>query len=373
MHIPDFKLERYFARWEFTAPYLLCSSDVDGYQMRDLLALADDEGRELWQQLNLGYTESAGHPLLRREIAHLYHEVELEQVRTFSGGEEAIFALMNVLLGTGDYAVVTWPGYQSLYSIAQATGAEVTLLSLSEEKDWRLEIEDVRRALRPNTRVIVINYPHNPTGAQLDRETFTGLLRLAEEVGAYLFSDESYRFLEYRVEDRLPAAVEASPRGISLGVLSKSFALAGLRVGWLATKDEELLRRVAAFKDYLSICNSAPSEILSLIALRAREPILLRSQTIIQHNLQLLDRFFADWSDVLTWVRPQAGSIGFPRLLQGGPIAQFARELVEQNGVLLLPATVYDHPADHFRIGFGRLNMSEALIHLEQFLTSRFG
>ncbi len=214
MRIPNFKLERYFAQWEFTAPYLLCSSDVDGYRMSDLLALADTECQDLWQNLSLGYTEYMGHPLLRREIAKLYTNVAPEQICIFAGGEEAIFALMNVLLDEGSHAIVTWPGYQSLYAIALAVGAEVTLLPLSEEKAWRLDIEDVHRALRPNTRLIVVNYPHNPTGAMLDRETFAALLSLAEETGAYFFSDESYRFLEYHAEQRLPAAVERSPRGI---------------------------------------------------------------------------------------------------------------------------------------------------------------
>src|SRR5579875_3814120 len=119
MDIQNFKLERYFARWEFCAPYLLCSSDVDGYSLNDLLDLADEECTKLWRHLSLGYTESAGHPLLRQEIANLYQHVSPEQILTFAGGEEAIFIAMNVLLHAGEHAIVTWPGYQSLYAIAQ--------------------------------------------------------------------------------------------------------------------------------------------------------------------------------------------------------------------------------------------------------------
>ena len=368
MDIQDFALERYFARWEFRAPYLLCSSDVDAYSLNELLDLADEEGKSLWQHLSLGYTESAGHPLLRQEIAQLYSNVLPEQVLTFAGGEEAIFILMNVLLHTGDHAIVTWPGYQSLYAVAQAVGAEVTLLPLREENHWQLDLDEVRRMLRPETKVIVVNFPHNPTGALQNTETFAELKTLAEENGSYLFSDESYRFLEYQPEHRLPASVEMYDRGISLGVLSKTFALAGLRIGWIATHDQEISRKAQAFKDYVSICNSAPSEILALIALRAREHVIRRSLTIIQENLRLLDLFFAHYADAFEWQRPQAGSIAFPRLRSGEGIDQFAARLVEDEGVLLLPGSVYDYPGNFFRIGFGRKNMPEALAGLEKFM-----
>ncbi|MCZ7572476.1 MAG: aminotransferase class I/II-fold pyridoxal phosphate-dependent enzyme [Ardenticatenaceae bacterium] len=369
--IPDFKLERYFARWEFAAPYILCASDVEGYRLDELLALADDEHRALWQKLTLGYTEAPGHPLLRAEIATLYQNVAPANVLTFAGAEEAIFVLMNVLLGPGDHAVITWPGYQSLYEVARATGAEVMLLPLEHADGWALHLEALQRALRPTTRLIVVNFPHNPTGALPDRASLAGLVELAREAGAHLFSDEVYRFLEFDPADRLPAAVDLYERAISLGVMSKAFALAGLRVGWLATRDGDLLRRAAAFKDYTSICNSAPSEILALIALRAREAVLARSLGIIERNLAHLDRFFAAWAGTFEWVRPRAGSIGFPRLRAGLPVERFATDLVEQEGVLLLPGTLYDHPGNHFRIGFGRSNLPEALARLERFATRR--
>ena len=371
MDIPVFKLERYFARWEFSAPYLLCSSDVDGYRLDELLALADDEGRELWQNLSLGYTESAGHPLLRREIAQIYKGVDPAEVLTFAGGEEAIFVLMNTLLRAGDHAIVTWPSYQSLYTIAQTIGAEVTLLPLEQRANWELDIEKLRRALKPNTRLIVVNFPHNPTGALPDHETFAAIVEVAKDADTYLFSDEAYRLLEYDPADILPSAVECYAKGIALGIMSKSFALAGLRIGWLASHDADFLRRAASFKDFVTICNSAPSEILALIALRAKEAVLARNRGIIARNLVQLDRFFAKWSDVFEWIRPQAGSIAFPRLHTGLPVEQFASELVEREGVLLLPGTVYDYPGDHFRIGFGRKNMPEALARLEQFTRER--
>lgn len=368
MRIADFALERYFARWEFNARHLLCASDVEGYPMAELLALADDESRILWDGLQLGYTESTGHSLLRREIASLYESIDPAQVLTFAGAEEAVFCLMNVLLGSGDHAIVTWPGYQSLYEVARAGGAEVTLHELHESNGWALDLDLLRRQLTPATRLIVVNLPHNPTGMLADRATFDGLVKLAEEAGAHLLVDEVYRGLEVDPSRQLPAGADATTSGVSLGVMSKSFALAGLRVGWLATHDRDLLDRVARFKDYTTICSSAPSEILAIIALRARDRVLARSRGIVAANLDRLNGFFDDWADRFSWVRPAAGSIGFPRLtVPGVRIDDWAAELVEAEGVLLLPGSQFGHPGNHFRIGFGRTDLPEALARLESF------
>ncbi|MFP2926268.1 aminotransferase class I/II-fold pyridoxal phosphate-dependent enzyme [Pyxidicoccus sp. 3LG] len=369
MRIPDFKLERYFARWEFAAPYLLCSSDIEGWKLKDLLALADPDALSRWEGLTLGYTESPGLPALRAELAALYPGLSPDDVLTFAGAQEAVFVLMNVLLGRGDHAIVTWPGYQSLYEVARATGADVTLLPLREEDGWALDLDALRRALRPDTRLLVVNFPHNPTGALPDRATFDALCALAEERGIHLLSDEVYRLLEYDARDTLPSAAEHTPRGISLGVMSKAFGLAGLRVGWLACRDAELLRRCMAYKDYTTICNSAPSEVLALIALRAKERVLARSRELLASNLTLLDAFFARHADTFRWVRPRAGSVAFPRLLRDTPVSRFAQELVEREGVLLLPGDVYDFPGNHFRLGLGRANLPDALGRLERFVT----
>jgi aspartate/methionine/tyrosine aminotransferase len=367
MHIADFALERYFARWEFAVDHLLCASDVQGYPMAELLALADDDTRRMWDGLTLGYTESTGHPLLRAEIASLYEDLEPDDVLVFAGAEEAIFCLANVLLGPGDHAVVTWPGYQSLYEVARATGADVTFHELREEHGWAIDIDLLRSQVTPSTRLVVVNAPHNPTGMQPDRATFDALVALAEEVGAHLLVDEVYRFLEFDGVERLPAGADASPRGISLGVMSKSFAMAGLRIGWLATRDRDVLERCARFKDYTTICSSAPSEVLALIGLRARATVLARSRSIVADNLVALDTFFDAWSDRFTWVRPRAGPVGLPRLaVPGVSIDDWAAGLVEAEGVLLLPGSQFDYGGNHFRLGFGRADLPIALERLER-------
>lgn len=370
MRIPDFKLERYFAQWEFKAPFLACTSDVEGWKLADLLALADADGRARWEALTLGYTESLGLPALREEIARLYRGVPPDEVLTFAGAQEGVFVLMNALLEPGDHAVVTWPGYQSLYETARAAGAEVTLLRLREEDGWQLDLGALEAALRPETRLVVVNFPHNPTGSLPDARTFRALAQLCAERGIYLLSDEVYRFLEHREEDRLPAACELGANGLSLGVMSKAFGLAGLRVGWLVCRDPALFKQLAAYKDYTTLCNAAPSEVLALIALRAREQVLARSRKLVLENLALVDAFFARHPDTFRWVRPRAGSVAFPRLLAPVPVSTFARKLVEEEGVLLLPGDVYDFPGNHFRLGLGRSNLSESLARLERFVRS---
>jgi aspartate/methionine/tyrosine aminotransferase len=365
MRIADFALERYFARWEFAVDHLLCASDVQGVAMGDLLAMADDETQALWDGLTLGYTESTGHPLLRREIASLYDTLVADDVLVFAGAEEAIFCLANVLFAPGDHAVVTWPGYQSLYEVARAAGADVTLHELHEADGWSLDVPRLLVSLRPETRLVVVNAPHNPTGMLPSAEEWSALTGELAQRGIHLLADEVYRFLEFEGEP-LTAGADAFGRGISLGVMSKSFAMAGLRIGWLATRDRDLLARCASFKDYTTICSSAPSEILALIGLRERDRILARSRGIVSTNLERLDGFFDDWADRFTWVRPRGGSIGFPRLtVPGVRIDDWAAGLVKATGVLLLPGSVFGHPGNHFRLGFGRTDLPEALALLE--------
>jgi aspartate/methionine/tyrosine aminotransferase len=374
MRIADFALERYFAKWEFVVKHVLGASDVEGWSMAELLALADDETAAMWANLGLGYTESTGHPLLRRAIAALYDSVGADDVLVFAGAEEAIFCLMTTSLEPGDHVVVTWPGYQSLYEVARAAGAKVGLHLLREEDGWGLDVDRLLRSFHDDTRMVVVNAPHNPTGMLPTPEEWQRLAAECSSRGIRLVADEVYRFLEHDDAPTLPAGADLDERAISIGVMSKSFALAGLRIGWLATRDRSVLDRCARMKDYTTICSSAPSEVLALIALRARERVLERSRSIVRANLAVLDDFFARRSDALTWVRPKGGSTGFPKLVPGGPAGSssdaFAARLVEATGVLLLPSSTFGFGDAHVRIGLGRADLPEALVKLEDFLTA---
>jgi aspartate/methionine/tyrosine aminotransferase len=373
MPIVEFELERFFARHEFAVQHLLCASDVEGWRMADLLGRADDETRALWDGLTLGYTEAPGHPLLRAEIASLYDTIAPDEVLTFSGAEEAIYVAANVLLEPGDHAIVTWPAYQSLHEVARAAGADVTLHELEASERWAIDVQRLRRQVTPRTKLIVVNAPHNPTGMLPDDATYREVAAIAAEAGATLFSDEVYRFLEVDPSTRLPAGADVGPHGVSLGVLSKSFAMAGLRIGWLATHDRALLERAARYKDYLTICSSAPSEILALIALRARDEVIGRSRAITGENLALLDGFFERQAAHLEWVRPRGGSIGFPQLRADIGIDAFAQNLLDAEGVLLAPGSLFGHPGNHFRLGFGRAGFAEGLARFEAYVERTLG
>ena len=369
MQLPPFKLERYFARYEFDVPYLLCGSDCESRTVHDLLSLEPGASAS-FQELRLGYTESQGSSALRREICGLYTAIEPDGVLVHSGAEEAVFLFMHATLKAGDHIIVHWPCYQSLFEIARGIGCEITFWEAREDLGWALDPDSLRRSIRPNTRLIVINTPHNPTGYLMALDDFKEVNEIARGAGIILFSDEVYRESEYNPNDRLPAACDLNERAVSLGVMSKTYGLPGLRIGWIATRDAGIYDKIAALKDYTTICNSAPSEFLAELALRHRRSLAQRNLEIIAANLRILDDFFSRHEEMFTWVRPKAGPIAFPCLI-GEDVDSFCEALAANAGVLLLPGTVYGDPGNHFRIGFGRKNLPEAVARVEEFLGSR--
>jgi aspartate/methionine/tyrosine aminotransferase len=360
-----FALEVFFSKWEFTARHLLCASDMQSMTLSELLAMADPGDRAAWDTLHLGYTETWGSPGLRETIAGTYESMAASEILTLVGAEEGIFAAMHALLRPDDHAITVIPNYQSVESVPLSI-CETTGVALNPERGWELDFGELRDALRPNTRVICINFPHNPTGKVIGRGTLDEIIALCRARGIYLFSDEVHRLIERRPEMTLPQVADIYERGISLGVMSKAYGLPGIRVGWVACKDAEVLRRMERMKHYTSICGAAPSELLAQIALKARDRILARNRSLIARNLVLLETFFAEYSDLFAWYLPDGGCIGFPRYLGREGVEAFAKELVEQSGVLVVPASVYESdlgptPKDRFRIGFGRDNMDAGL------------
>lgn len=366
MKLAPFRLERYFAQHEFSAPYLLCASDCESLALRDVLAL-EDGARERFDALWLGYTESRGHPELRAAIAARYAHIAPDQVLVHAGAEEAIFNFMHVALAPGDHVVVHSPCYQSLAEVARGIGAGVSEWRGDPARAWALDLDDLEALLTPRTRLVVVNFPHNPTGYLPSASFLAELSALSDRHGFALFSDEVYRGLELDPADRLPSLADVNGRAVALGVMSKTYGLPGLRIGWLVTGDAARLRELAAFKDYTTICSSAPSEFLATLALRHADAIAHRNRQIVRDNLDRLDRFFAAHGDRFGWYRPNAGSVAFPALRHGN-VADFCAQLVSRAGVLLLPGTLYGSDYNAFRIGFGRKNLPEALERLEAYL-----
>lgn len=370
MKIDEFRLERFLAEYEFSAPHLLCTSDCQSVSVSDLLGMTEYSLSDLGK-LHLGYTESKGSPLLREKISELYSDVSPDEIIVFAGAEEAIFVFMNVFLSTGDHVIVQYPAYQSLYQIAESAGCSVSRWMMKEEDGWRPDIEELKNMIQDNTGAIVINTPHNPTGYHFTEAEFKEIREIAAEKGITILSDEVYRGLEYDRSDRLPAMAEIYGKGVSIGVMSKAFGLAGLRIGWLISKDRELLKKIMGFKDYTTICSSAPSEFLSTAALTVSEEIFRKNVAIIQENLSYLDRFFEKQRDTFSWVKPGAGPIAFPCILTGEDSMEFALRTIDDSGVLLLPSEIYDFGTRNFRIGFGRKDMKISLEKFEDFLEGR--
>lgn len=363
--LPDFRLESHFSRWEFAARFNLTASDAQSLSLTELLALATPEDRTAFETMGLGYTQTFGAPDLRVAIAATYDRCAAEDILCFAGAEEGLYVAMQVLLGAGDHALVVTPNYQAAETVPLSL-CDVSGVPLEPEQNWTLDIDRIAAAITPRTKLVSINFPHNPTGKILERDRFEALVALCRRHGLWLFSDEVYRPLGPTGAVHLPQAADAYERGISLAVMSKAYGLAGLRIGWLACRDRNFLGRCEGFKHYLSICNSGPSERLALIALKARERILARNRAIVGANLILLDRFFAAYPNLFEWARPDGGCVGYPRYLGKDSVDAFAHRLVEEAGVLVLPSGIYRSelgptPPDRFRIGFGRAGLEQGL------------
>ena len=374
MNIKPFHTERFFAIHEFTAPYLLCASDCESLTVDELLQLAGASWEELGR-LWLGYTESQGAPALRERVAEMYAGVDADQVIGLGAPEEGIFLTMHALLEPGDEVVVLTPCYDSLFNVAEYLGARVSRWMVEEASEppdgpggWRLDLDALEQLVTPRTRLVILNFPHNPTGYLPTFEEWQRIVQIIDRVGAWLFSDEMYRGLEYDPAKRLTSGCDVYERAITLAGLSKTYGLPGLRVGWLALQDASLRDRILGWKDYTTICASAPSEALAQVALRAVDALAGRSLEIIKSNLALADSFFAGWRAVFQWNRPQAGSVALVGL-RGRSAREFSDRVVTEGGVLLLPSTGLGFGDGHVRFGFGRRSFPDGLEQLDRYLS----
>ncbi|MFX0545289.1 pyridoxal phosphate-dependent aminotransferase [Roseovarius sp. S1116L3] len=373
--LPDFRLETHFAKWEFSARYHLTASDAESVALPDLLAMASDEDRAAFETMWLGYTETWGMPALRDTIAQTYARQTADDILCFAGASEGIFAANNVLLSKGDHAIVITPNYQSHETLPLLI-CEATGVPLDPDDNWSLDIDRIRAAIRPNTKLLTINFPHNPTGAILALDRYHALIDLCRHHGIWILHDEIFHGLGPSGAQHLPFVADEYERGLSLGVMSKSYGLPGLRIGWIACQDRDVLSRMERMKHYLSICNSGPSEHLARIALKARDRLLARNNAIVDENVPKWDAFFARHPELFEWRRPEGSCMGYPRYLGSDGVDNFARRLVEEAGVLVLPSTIYrsdlgETPRDRFRIGFGRTGLDEGLAALEGWLQKR--
>ena len=370
--LPDFRLETHFAKWEFKARYHLTASDAESMSMRELLAFATAEEREAFETMWLGYTETFGAMDLRETIAGTYRAQAAENILCFAGASEGIFAANTVLLDADSHAIVVTPNYQSHETLPSAI-CEATGVPLDPEDGWSLDIDRVKAAIRPNTRLVTINFPHNPTGAILPLERYEALIALCRHHGIYILHDEIFNGLGPSTTQHLPFVADLYERGLSLNVVSKSYGLPGLRIGWIACQDTEVLSRMERMKHYLSICNAGPSERLAKIAITHRDALFRRNCQIVDENLPKWQAFFDRHPDLFEWTPPDGSCMAFARYKGAEGVEAFCQSLVEDSGVLLLPSTIYRSelgptPTDRFRLGLGRRGLDEGLAAMEAHL-----
>jgi len=368
--LPDFQLETHFAKWEFKARHHMTASDAESMSLPDLLALATTEEREEFEGMWLGYTETWGAADFREVVAGMYKKCTMADILCFAGASEGIYAANMVLLESDSHAITITPNYQSHETLPDSI-CEITAVPLDADDNWSLDIDRLAAMIRPNTRLLTINFPHNPTGKILERERFDAMIELCRKHGIYILSDEIFNGLGPTGARHLPYVSDVYERGLSLNVTSKAYGLPGLRIGWIAGADRDLLGKMERLKHYLSICNSGPSERLAKIAMLHREEILKRNCAIIDKNLLLLEDFFARHPNRFEWQASDGSCTAFPRYLGTEGVEEFCQRAVEESSVLLLPGSVYQSrlgvtPTDRFRIGFGRANMSEGLAALDQ-------
>lgn len=368
MKINDFKLEVFFSQYEFTAPYLLTQSDCESMSTKDLLALEPGSEEEYLNQW-LGYSETWGDPQLRKLIAGLYDGMEAEDVLAFHGAQEALFGYMNVVLDPGDHMISMFPNYQSAYEVANSVpGCTYSKWMVKDDGEkWVMDFDELEGLIKPNTKLVTVNSPNNPTGYTFTNDEIKKLCDICRKHDLYLFSDEVYKGLELDGNKRDWIA-DHYDNCLSLGVMSKSYGLAGLRIGWLVGKNRQLLDKINKFKNYMSICNSVPSEYLAKVALKHSDRLMERSKEIIRANLVLVDAFFEKYDYLFEKKEVTCGPVAFHKLLIDMEVEDFCQLAVDKKGVLLLPASIYDFDGPYFRMGYGRKNLPESLAKFEEFL-----
>lgn len=365
--LKPFRTEEFFAIYEFTTPHLLCASDCETLTVGELLRLAGADARALLD-LRLGYTESAGRPALRAAIAATYDGVSPDEVVGLGAPEEGIYLTMRTLLEPGDHVVVLTPAYDSLLNLAEHVSGNVSHWPISSRSGgWSLDLAAFERLVTPATRLVVVNFPHNPTGYLPTAAEFDALIDIVRRSGAWLLCDEMYRGLERDPATRLPSAADLYERAIVLSGLSKTYGLPGLRTGWLVIHDPTVREALINWKHYTTICAAAPSEQLAVVALSARETLASRSRRIIADNLAAAESFFSRWSEMFDWRPPLAGSIALVGI--NVPSAtEYCHMLARDGGVLLLPGTCLGADDHSVRFGFGRAGFAAALAAYERYL-----
>lgn len=366
-----FETEDYFGRYEFSQPYLLAASDCETVSLGDLVTLGGGSMAEL-ADVQLGYPTMEGSETLRTSISACYSTVRPDQVLVLGTPGEGIYVTMRTLLAAGDHVVVLTPAYDALLNLPEEFGCRLSRWYLTRDNDksaWILDLPALERILAGGARLLVVNFPHNPTGFLPTRDELEQIVRLCRTYHVTLFADEMYRGLEYLPSDTLPSVADLDETAIALAGASKTLGLPGLRLGWLTIKDPARYRDVLNTKTYTSMCSTRASEYLGVMAINASPQLIAKNLEIIRGNMELATNFFQKWRKRLRWLPPSAGSVSLVEVLDGSAEA-LCHTLATRHGIVLLPSRFMGCPGEYVRVGLGRKNFGDGLTALDQVLSS---
>ncbi|KAK2749927.1 hypothetical protein FQN57_005344 [Myotisia sp. PD_48] len=392
--IDKFAIERWVAARSLTAKYDLSSSYAKPLSIHELMGISDQASAQgpISADLlsrSLGYGEMDGSTKLRSTLAGLYsvktpEPLSVHNISTTSGGSQANYLVFQALCERGDHVITQYPTYQQLTSIPRSIGAEVSLWKSKSDESWRLDVDELKDMIKPNTKMIVLTNPHNPTGAILPRSTLREVIEIAREHSIIVFCDEIYRPLFHSIS---PADPEFPPSAISLdyenvivtGSMSKAYAMPGIRVGWIASRNLKFIDQCITHRSYTTISVSQIDEEIAAFALDGAclHPLLKRNLEIARRNLPLVDSFIEQHRWACEWVRPVASSTGFIKFSKiGKPVddAELCTQLFEKKGLLLVPgSSCFGDNVDfkgYVRIGYAGSTeeLEAALKELKQFM-----
>jgi len=349
--VDEFLVERWMNEYEHDVEVNMAETCVQPFTLREFLEFTGSPGymEEIMdRRLTYGWIE--GSPELREGIAGLYGDVDPGDVLVTGGAIEANFNSFYSLVEPGDTVVSVYPAYQQLYSVPKSFGAKVKQLRLLPENRWLPDVEELKTLVDRDTKMIVINNPHNPCGSFIDTPTLKAVCEVAQDVGAYVHSDEAYRGLYLDPAEKMPSVVDLYDKGVATGSFSKPISLTGLRLGWI-TADHEIVHQFKLRRDYTTISKGMIDDALGALAIQHIDRILERNNGIIKTNHKLLDEWIND-EPLIDWVPPRAGSVGFMRHHLDAAAWDICRELIEEKSTFMVPGDCFGF-SDHIRIGYG--------------------
>ena len=373
MKIKPFAVEEWMNAWEVGAKYNIAETCVDSISMNELFELTGEDKTEFLNRLcarRLSYGDIEGLPEFRKGVCGLYKTLTIENIVPTHGASGANHHVFYSLISPGDRVVSIMPTYQQLYSIPESYGADVQILHLSKENNYLPDLEKLRRLVTPETKMICINNPNNPTGALMSEQLLREIVEIARSADAWILCDEVYRHLSQE-DDWCPSIVDLYEKGISVSSMSKVFSLAGLRLGWIATHDMSVVKSCLSHRDYNLVSCGVFDEMLAAAALKHRDKLLERSRKIVRENLQILDNWVSSEPHV-SYVKPKAGTTALVYYDLDIPSYEFCEEMYKKTGAFVTPGDCFEVPHG-MRIGYayGKQDLIDGLKAISEYIAMK--